>query len=217
MAGRSTALAIAAIVGVTLVLVGCTRAGTLPVASGATALQQASPAEADDCGSANIHAELAPYTIAGLASEGKTFVVAGVTEVETSIFNTADGSKPPGFFARPGNTANARSKGQILTPLQLQAQSLTAAPGDPHGIRVAILGGTIGCYTVHVDVAPTVEIGKRYVFILTDDFDADGNKLPDLPLARFAWPVDANDMVSTPEGALSLSDLTLAVEKAIAG
>jgi hypothetical protein len=67
---------------------------------------------------------------------------------------------------------------------------------------------------MRVDVSPTVKIGARYVFILSDVRDVAGKSLLDLQEAKFAWPVDAAGTVQSADGPQSLDALTAMVTKA---
>jgi hypothetical protein len=200
----------------TLVLVaGCVTAGGLTAPPDASSAGSASPAAidtavsspsaADDCGTADLAAGTsAPYTIASLAAGGRVFVVGEVKAIEPAIFNTVDGKKPPGWGAN----------WKIFTPVVLQVEQVLRGETKPGAVRVLIEGGAVGCYTMTVDVAPHVELQKRYVFILNETFDANGKKLPDLQVMWFAWPVNATDVVQTAKGPMPLASLALVVAQA---
>jgi hypothetical protein len=215
-ARRTSARAVA--VAATLLLVaGCVTAGGLTAPPKASSPSGASPsaiAPEVNCGTSSQWVDYAPYTIASLAASGKVFVVGEVKAIEPAIFNTADGKKPRGFFAKPGTVANAQPNGKIFTPVVVLVDQVLRGETTPGVVRVLIEGGTIGCYTVRVDVAPVVERGGRYVLILEDGLDADGKKLLDLQQMMFAWPVDANDVVQTAEGPMLLASLAAIVAQA---
>jgi hypothetical protein len=198
----------------TLVLVaGCVSAGGLtapPEASSSSAIATPIASASDgNCFGVSVAAGTsAPYTIASLAAEGKVFVVGEVTAIEPAMFNTADGKKPPGWGARSSVSA------KIVTPVVLQVEQVLRGEIRPGEIRVLIWGGTVGCWTMTVDVAPRVELGQRYVFILTQALDANGKNLLDLQEMKFAWTVDSNDVVQTHERQMSVASLAAILAQA---
>lgn len=207
-------------IAIALLLLGCTAplgattSSDPPAASTATTPTSGVPGTAGDCQVVSVAAELAPYTIASLAAEGKGFVVGDVKAIQPAIYNTLDGKRPRNFQPQQASAAEPGTMGQILTPVVLQADQILSGDAATGSLRVVVQGGTIGCDSMRVDVAPVVEVGQRYVFVLSDAFDADGLKLPNLSLVRFAWPMGADGVVATPEGALPLANLAQTVAKA---
>jgi hypothetical protein len=136
---------------------------------------------------------------------GWEFIVADAREFGAARFSTADGKAPPGFgtkedFDRPW-------EGRIYTPLEVSIEQTISGSYEPGAERVMIEGGTVGCHTTRVDVAPKVEVGSRYVFVLADIIDAAGEKTDGPKEAKFAWPVDADGMVWTVDGHMSITRL----------
>lgn len=159
---------------------------------------------ADYCGSATISIDYAPYTTNSLAGYGWQFVVVDVTGIEPAIFNTPDGSAPPGF---PKAAVSAGPSLMLYTPVDVQIAQAISGPATPGPGQFLVEGGTAGCYTMFVSPTPKVEIGMRYVFIVSDAPDASGKAALPVLKARFAWPVDANGVVATDDGPMSLEDL----------
>jgi hypothetical protein len=192
-------------------LLGCS-AGVRP--TGSADSSSPVPGTTEDCEQVDVAASLAPYTIASLVAEGRTIVAGAVTAIDAPIYNTRDGTRPPAFLAPHDPPIEPGTMGQILTPVVLDPGQILSGGAAARALRVAIQGGVIGCDAMRVDVAPAVEIGRRYVFVLADAVDADGLTMPDLPLVRFAWPMDTEDVVATPEGALPLNELARLVAQA---
>lgn len=190
-----------------------------PLMSSASAL----PESTDRCGSATISIEYLPYTAAILAGYGWDFVVADVVGFEPAIFNTGDGTRPPGF--PPSGPRNPNLDGNaetlIYTPINVVIERTISGPWSPGPSQVLVEGGTVlleggpvGCFEMRVSPVPQVERGSRYVFILSEALDAAGqNPLP-LPKARFAWPVDQAGMAATVDGTMSITALTEVVQDA---
>ena len=160
-----------------------------------------------------------PYTTATLAGYGWDFVVADVEGFDPAIFNTPDGSQPPEFPARPTvPRPNTNAEDMIYTPVNVVIERAISGPWSPgpsqflvEGGTVLLEGGPIGCFEMRVSPVPQVEPGSRYVFILTEALDNGGeNPLP-LQKARFAWPVDAAGTVLTPDGPMTIDELTQVV------
>jgi hypothetical protein len=156
------------------------------------------------CGSATISIDYAPYTAKTLAGYGWQFVLVDVTGIEGAIFNTPDGSAPPGF---PKAAASAGPSFMLYTPIDVQIAQAISGPATPGPGQFLVEGGTAGCYTMFVSPTPNVEIGMRYVFIVSDAPDASGKAALPVLQARFAWPVDAKGVVATDDGPMSLEDL----------
>lgn len=194
-----------AVIAVTLSLVaGCVGAGGLtappsistpgPSSPAPEATPVTSPAASGNCGTRNWSIEYAPYTIAGLASEGDILFEGVATELQPAVFNTVDGKPPRGFFAQHGTVPNAQEYGEIYTPFVLQVERVFAGDVKSGELRAFVEGGTLGCWTVTVD-APRVKLKTRYVFVLTDYSDADGKIVPGQHRVFLALPIDENDVV----------------------
>jgi hypothetical protein len=176
----------------------------------------ASPGSTDRCGSATISIDYLPYTTSTLAGYGWDFVVADVVAFESAIFGTPDGSPPPGFPGWPSSpNPNDNLLTPIYTPVNVVIHRAISGRWRPGPSRFLVEGGTVllesgavGCFEWRVSPVPSMRPGSRYVLILSEALDADGqNPLP-LHKARFAWPVDPAGVVSTPEGPMSIDNLT---------
>jgi hypothetical protein len=155
------------------------------------------------CGSATISIDYAPYTTATLARYGWEFVVVDVVGFEPGTFNTPDGKAPAGFPKASG----ARDPNLVIyTPIDVQIDQAISGAWNLGRGQFLVEGGIVGCFTMSVYGTPKVEIGARYVFIVSDAPDASGRVLP-LPNVVFAWPVDPNGIVTTVDGLMSLDDL----------
>jgi hypothetical protein len=177
----------------------------------------ASPRSTSGCGSATISIDYLPYTTATLAGYGWDFVVADVVGFEPAIFNTPDGSRPPGF--PPSGPSNADPDGNaetlIYTPVNIVINRAISGRWKPGASQILVEGGTVfleggpvDCFEMRVSPVPHVEPGSTYVFVLSEALDAAGqNPLP-LPKARFAWPVDRGGIAATADGNMSIEALT---------
>lgn len=180
------------------------------------------PRSTGRCGSATLSIDYAPFTTATLAGLGWDFVVAAVVGFEPAIFNTEDGSRPPGFPARPTSPRpNGNAQTTIYTPVNVVIDRTISGPWRPgtsqfliEGGTVPLEGGPVDCYTFRVYPAPQVEPGSPYVFILSEALDDAGESTLPLHKARFAWPVDPSGFVPTPDGRLSIDELTRIVQDA---
>jgi hypothetical protein len=149
--------------------------------------------------------------------------VADVVGFAPAIFNTPDGSQPSGFPARPTfPRPNNNAETMIYTPVNVVIDRAISGPWSPgpgeflvEGGKVAVHyvveGKSIDCFEMRVDDVPRVDPGSRYVFILSEALDNGGEKQLPLHKARFAWPVDSAGMVATPDGRMSIDQLTTVV------
>lgn len=142
--------------------------------------------------------------------------MADVVSFEPAIFNTPDGKAPIGFpKPRSSPNPNPNAETLIYTPVNVVVDDAISGARSAglrqflvEGGTVPVEGGTVDCFTARVDEAPRVEPGSRYVFIVSDALDSEGQKPLPLNKARFAWPVDAKGMVATVDGLMSVDDLT---------
>lgn len=182
-----------------------------------------SPRSTEGCGSATVSIDYLPYTTAILAGYDWDFVVADVVGFEPAIFNTRDGIPPPGYPATspriPNPDGNAET--MIYTPINVVIDRTISGPWRPGPFQLLVEGGTVlleggpvGCFTMSVSPVPHVEPGSRYVFILSEALDAEGEKPLPLPKARFAWPVNQTGNVVTVDGNMSIEALTELVQEA---
>jgi len=185
----------------------------------------ASPVSADRCGSATVSIDYLPYTTATLAGYSWDFVVADVVGFEPAIFNTPDGRRPPGF--PPGGPSNPGADGNaetmIYTPIDIVIDRVISGPWNPGSAQILVEGGTVlfeggpvGCFEMRVYPVPHVEPGSRYVFILSEALDAEGQNPVRLAKARFAWPVNQAGIAVTVDGTMSVEALTEVVQNVAA-
>jgi hypothetical protein len=196
-----------------------------PVATASPAPSPAavgSPRSTSGCGSAIISIDYLPYTIATLVGYGWDFVLAEVVGFDPAIFNTPDGSPPPGFPgwpSRPDPSDNRTTA--IYTPANVVIDHAISGSWSPGPNQFIVEGGTVllesgpvGCFEWRVSPAPSLRPGSRYVLILSEALDDNGqNPLP-LRVVRFAWPVDPAGFVSTSDGRMSIDKLTEIVRDA---
>jgi hypothetical protein len=185
-----------------------------PMASPRIALLLPTP-PASLCGSTTMSIDYAPYTTAILAGYGWDFVVADAVAFGPAFFNTADGQRPPEFGAKPsGHSRDPNREPRVYTPVDVVIERVINGRRIPGPSRFLIEGGTVGCFEMWVDAAPRVVPGSRYVFILTEAFDADGKDPLTDPKSVFAWPVDPSGQVTTVDGLMSIDELTEIVSAA---
>lgn len=190
-----------------------------PEASGS-----ATPEPLHLCGSADLFIDYAPYTTVTLAGYGWDFVVADVVSFEPAIFNTPDGKAPPDFLKPPSSLQpNPNAATLIYTPINVVIDDVVSGAWSAgprqfliEGGTVPIEDGTVDCFTMRVDAAPRVEPGSRYVLIVSEALDSEGQEALLLSKARFAWPVDSKGIATTVDGPMSIDKLTEVVMGAAA-
>jgi hypothetical protein len=206
-----------ALLAVALLVAGCSadaRGSESPSPSAfADAAAESPAAAASICQDGTLSVERGPYTIAGWLVPGM-FPGMGLPGWERddvalrSIVVAAEVvSKKPGFFAdaSPG----VYPDDVAFTPFVVRVFRAIHGDASIGEMPVAVEGGTVGCYRITVDVAPRLEVGARYVFFLRTVVTAG-------PLMRDvweAWPIDSADMVSTPGGAMPLTDLATRIDR----
>ncbi len=190
---------------VVLLVGGCVTAGGLDGSPGPSSTDISSPGVTDaasaaeaagGCGLANESIDYGPLDLNSMVGYGWRFVLGKVDAIEPAMFNTPDGKRPRGFNAKPSSIEQLQTTAQIFTPVVVHVDQVLYGDVKSGSSRFLIEGGTVGCYTVRIDVAPTVEKGARYVFVLSDAPDANGKKLSDAQLLRFAVPVGADNTVN---------------------
>ncbi|MFI5258193.1 MAG: hypothetical protein ACHQ01_01080, partial [Candidatus Limnocylindrales bacterium] len=97
----------------------------------------------------------------------------------------------------------------VYTPFAVQVDEVIHGDARVGPMVVAVEGGTVGCYSVHVDVAPLLEPGTPYVLFVTA---ADTGTLAP-GYVWDAWPVDGNNVVSTYQGPMSLRELVERIDR----
>lgn len=164
------------------------------------------------CGSATVNIEYAPFTTSDLASGPWKLVVADVTGFGPAFFNTEDGARPPvasGAVRTPNFNPNAETL--VYTPVEVVIDHSITGALEPGPNRLLVAGGVVGCYTMRVYPSPVVDVGSRYVFIVTTALDNLGESELSSKEARFAWPVDEDGIVATVDGPMSIEELTAIV------
>ena len=179
-----------------------------------------SPAAPSDCGSGgpsdDLAADWGPYLIAGMTEEGTLHgfplqpgvpdAAIGATIVLGRVMAFESGTHFGGDGVR-----------DIVTPALVQVERVIHGSVGPGQLRFLIEGGRVGCETLRVDTTATVEIGRRYVLFLYPSQEADGTLHPEtLRLGHDAWPVDAQDVVSTANGPMPLAELVDAIDRVTA-
>lgn len=163
-----------------------------------------------------------PYTTESLAGHGSDFVVVDVVSFEPAIFNTPDGKAPPDFLKQPSSLPpNPTAQTLIYTPVNVVIDDVVNGAWSDGPVQFLIEGGTVpiedstvDCFTARVYGAPRVELGSRYVFVVSEALDSEGQKPLLLSKARFAWPVDSKGIVTTVDGPMSIDQLTEVVAAA---
>ncbi|MGA3029947.1 MAG: hypothetical protein ABSE58_04305 [Candidatus Limnocylindrales bacterium] len=161
---------------------------------------------ASSCGGGDLSVDRSPYVIAGMQVPG-FFPDMGQPGWQTDDVALRDVvvvgkviAKDAGFFAQ------ARD---VFTPFTVDIDRVIRGEARVGHTSVAIEGGTVGCYTLHVDVAPALEPGTRYVFFLSDGVGgqlAPGNVFD-------AWPIDADNVVRTLQGPMPLGALVDRIDR----
>jgi hypothetical protein len=119
-------------------------------------------------------------------------VIAEVTDIEDSTWNTKDGEQPAGGDrARPGFTPS------VVTPVHLRVERWIRGDKGPAAIRAVNPGGIAGCVEHTVSNAPLLEKGRKYAFFLQPSRDANLIRHPELPQVIVAWPVTDDGTVET--------------------
>jgi len=177
-----------------------------PVATGSP-----NPAVSRACSRADLSVDRGPYVIAGIQVPGffpgmgrpgwqtDDLALRDVVVVGTVI------SEEAGFFAEPA---------YVYTPFAVEVDQVVHGDARVGRMRVAVEGGTVdsgtaGCYTMHVDIAPALEPGARYVLFLTDPVGPE----PAPRAVWDAWPIDADSVVSTYQGPMPLADLVDRIDR----
>lgn len=185
---------------------------TSPDRSSAAVSAAKTPRPSPDCYGVDESVDTAPPTVANVMPFTTIVVVADVKSLEAGVWNTKDG-KQPDRGVKPGPKFDPA----IETPVNLQVDDTWFGGAGPGALRVVNPGGTVGCVEHHVNNAPDLQKGKKYVFFLQPSPDADGQRHPDLPLVLEAWPVDEmGDVATHEEGSVSLAQLENLVHHPVA-
>jgi hypothetical protein len=157
------------------------------------------------CGAADVAVDRGPYVIAGIQVPGffpnmgpsgwqnddvvlrQVVVVASVVAQEVPAFG---------------------GEAHVYTPFAIDVERVIHGQASPGRTLVAIEGGTVGCYSVHVDTVPTLRVGARYVLFLPGPI---GSQPP--PEVWDVWAVDDQNVVSTYQGQMPLSALVERIDR----
>jgi hypothetical protein len=170
------------------------------------AISSATQTFSGPCGEADIAVDRGPYVIAGIQVPGffPNMAPAGWQRDDLAlrqvvIVGTVVAEEPAAF----GGQAH------VYTPFAVEVERVIHGEAGLGPTRISIEGGTAGCYEVHVDTVPALQVGSRYVLFLTGATGAD----PQPPEVWDVWAVDGEDVVSTYAGPLPLSELVSRIER----
>jgi hypothetical protein len=90
----------------------------------------------------------------------------------------------------------------VYTPFTVAVERVIHGTAGLGRTRVSIEGGTVGCYEVHVDTVPALQVGSRYVLFLISPAGTDPP-----PGVWDVWMVDNQDVVWTYQGPMPLTQL----------
>lgn len=190
----------------------CVTAGglTAPPGSSLPASPSTSPTATDrtspqNCGGADHSIDRGPYLIAGFPIPGYGFPDMGFSSWDMALHSTVVAA---GVVAQEPGVFSTRFGLTVYTPYEVEVEQALRGRMITGRAAVTVEGGTAGCYTAHVDVAPLLQVGQRYVLYLGDP--ALGS---DIGEVWEAWRIDAGDMVQTPGGPMSLADLAARIER----
>jgi hypothetical protein len=162
----------------------------------------------DGCGTATLSIDYDPLSVASLAQYGWDFVVADIEGFGEAAFNTDDGEPPPGYVSASSSPhPNPSAQTLIYTPANVDVVRSLSGPVQPGAGQFLLAGGTVGCYTIRVSPSPQVEAGSRYVLVITDAMDSEGEHALPVQEATFAWPVSGAGMVVTVDGLMTIDEL----------
>jgi hypothetical protein len=154
------------------------------------------------CGHADLSIDRGPYLIAGIPIPGYGIPDMGTSEWDMALHSTAVAveivAQEPGVFTM----GDVNRPPSVYTPFVVEVTRVLHGHATTGPSLVTVEGGTAGCYVVHVDVAPRLEVGGRYVMFMGDP--ALGS---DLGEAWVAWPMSPDGTVQTAAGPMALADL----------
>ena len=162
-----------------------------------------------------------PCVHAGMAVDRGPYVIAGI--------------EVPGFFPNMGPSgwqkddialrqvvivgkvvakepAAFGGQAHVYTPFAVEVERVIHGNASLGRTRVSIEGGTIGCYEVHVDTVPALQVGSRYVLFLVGPVGTDPP-----PEVWDVWMVDIQDVVWTYQGPMPLAQLIDRIDRLAAG
>jgi hypothetical protein len=155
------------------------------------------------CGSSDMSVDRGPYVIAGMQVPGYGFPDMGGQKIDVALRTTVVvggvTAREAAFFAEPAH---------VYTPFTVQVDRVIRGDARVGKIRIAVEGGTVGCYVLRVDVAPVLQVGSRYVFFLTAPVGTEP-----IPTVWDVWIVNDQDVVSTVERPMPLSELVDRIDR----
>jgi hypothetical protein len=162
-------------------------------------LELSSAASPTLCGHADMAVDRGPYVIAGIEVPGffpnmgpKGWQKDDLALREVVILGRVVAKEPSAF----GGQAH------VYTPFAVEVERVIRGEASPGRTRVSIEGGTVGCYEVHVDTVPALQVGSQYVLFLIGPTGTDPP-----PGVWDAWMVDNQDVVWTYQGPMPLAQL----------
>ena len=146
-------------------------------------------------------------TLAGLQFASEDDVAAGATTVVADVVSFG-----PGILSAVDGSTFRRST-LVFTPVVVQVSEVVRGEASEGSATILLEGGTAGCVTEWLDVAPRITAGTRYLLFLSPAYAADFKTLLGPLQIQFAWPVGADDVVQTPTGPIPLADLIVTIRK----
>jgi hypothetical protein len=166
------------------------------------------PPSAVTCGHANGSIDRGPYLIAGIPISGYGFPDMGTSKWDMALNSTGVAvevlAKEPGVFTM-GDVNRSPS---VYTPFEVEVTRVLHGRATTGRSLITVEGGTAGCYVVHVDAAPRLEVGGRYVLFMGDP--ALGS---DLGEAWVAWPMSLDGTVQTAGGPMAIDELAARIAR----
>ena len=151
------------------------------------------------CGNADMAVDRGPYVIAGMEVPGffPNMGPSGWQKDDIALRQVVIVgrviSKEPAAFG---------GQAHVYTPFAVEVERVIRGDAGVGQTRVSIEGGTVGCYEVHVDTVPVLQVGSRYVLFLVGPVGTDPP-----PGVWDVWMVDNQDVVWTYKGPMPLAQL----------
>ncbi|MGD0121331.1 MAG: hypothetical protein ABSC46_02075 [Candidatus Limnocylindrales bacterium] len=184
----------------TAVVTGCAAAHGPSETPGQSSLPTDSrlPAASAYCGGGDLSVDRGPYVIAGMQVPGYGIPDMGGQKVDvalrTVVVTGTVTARDAAFFAGVRD---------IYTPFSVEVDQVIHGDARVGPMRVAVEGGTVGCYTLRVYYgAPLIEPGKRYIFFLGEPVGTESARA-----YWDAWLVDPDNVVQTVQGPMPLTQL----------
>ncbi len=163
------------------------------------------PTPSPTCLLVTISPTSAPQTVDYVAQAADVVVIARIDAIGPARWNTLDGTQPLG-------DSPATEYASIYRPVSITTERMLRGSGPPI-TSVRLSGGDIDCSGVWYGNVPEVSPGHRYVLPLVSG-SAGAAGAADGPWLFWAWPVNANGTIATPDrGTMSASALQKALRK----